>query len=439
MINNDALEFAPILAPRVSTRGKPPSDLVMAMAWQLCAQIPPRAVVLVDIVNETLANKISKAMQYSGRFSARPMCTWEQVDNMSMCVNETLTTQSGKEYIWRFHAGEWGWFDPDTLHKVNNTLIPVNRTVACYLPSPPPIYTWLRVRHSWIAVSADVEGPPPNAMMLYKQSIKDEVTHSLESRRRASEVMATQMRVSDDLRGNATACIEMLQSPSPDLQMLAHLVAPHPRLAHCLLGLGWNAVFRRFDAGPDPVAATRAIQDLVSSAVPDPDDSVDSSKRKQGDKNEISKIIVDMWSNLGAEVKADFEAAAAELADKYHILVCMYVCIYIYIYIYIYILSPAMTIQKCMTLLVCQARHKILKLQPLNWRTSVVFWCVLCVYVYVCMSPFVHVSVYVCVYVCKRMHLCMYACVCTYIFTHLISGIKLQFFLILLNKKGVRQ
>ncbi len=396
MINNDALEFAPILAPRVSNRGKPPSDLVMAMAWQLCAQIPPRAVVLVDIVNETLANKISKAMQYSGRFSARPMCTWELVDNMSMCVNETLTTQSGKDYVWRYHAGEWAWFDPDTLNKVNNTLMLVNRSVACYLPSPPPVYTWLRVRHAWIAVSADVEGPPPTAMMLYKQSIKDEVAHSLESRRRASEVFATQMRMSDDLRGNATTCIDMLQSQTPDLQALAHLVAPHPRLAHCLLGLGWNAVFRRFDTVPDPVAATRAIQDLLGSAVPDPDDAGESSRRKGmgGDKNEVAKIIADMWLNLGDDAKADFEAAARELAEKYHVLVrcfcfvcvcvlfllnlCVSLCMYVYVF----------------CVLVCgrfrgTMLRRILRLLLRSWLRSIMCWYVVfVVFCCVCLSLF---------------------------------------------------
>jgi hypothetical protein len=321
MINSDAVEFAHILAPRMS-RGKPPSDLVMAMVWQLCAQMPARAVVLVDIVNETLANKISKSMQYSGRYSARPACSWEHVDNISMSVNETILTPAGKDYAWRYHAGEWGWYDPDTLDKVDTTLMPANRTVAAYLPSPPVGFTWLRIGTSWIAVTADDDSPPPSAMMLYRQAVKDEVIHGIESRRRASEAVASQMKMSSDLRGNATECLNMLQDPSPDPNRLAQLVSPHPRLAHCLLTLGWNAVFRRFDFAPDVQAATRAIKDLLSTAVvDDAEDNTGDGKRKGSDKTEVNKIMSDMWANLAPATRELFENAAADLAGRYQAMV----------------------------------------------------------------------------------------------------------------------
>lgn len=265
IVTGEALEFAALLpgmagGGRWSGSKKANNDVVMAMAWQLTAQVPSRAVVWLNIANETTASRVAKAFQYHGRGTSRPLCVWETVDTMVGTANVTMQTPGNKDYVWRFHAGEWGWVDEETMSRApEGGIIKVeNRTFDVHMPSPPSPLRWAKAGKSWVTISPASVGPggslagsegPPGAFQLFKQTAKEAASFSVESMRRSAEVFS---KFSDELKGNLSAGLELLKSCDAGqavdvgvVKELGIMCEQHSKMAACFTTNGWNGAFRR--------------------------------------------------------------------------------------------------------------------------------------------------------------------------------------------------
>ena len=141
IINNDAIEsgHVRILVPRGRRGGgRRPSaslDPGMTLVWHLSSQIPARALVLIQVHNSTVAERIAKFVQANGRPNVRPSLSWAPVRTFETTAKWMRTSGSGQPLVWRYQEDRWGYHDPDTREFVPEPLESVNRSVECLLPT----------------------------------------------------------------------------------------------------------------------------------------------------------------------------------------------------------------------------------------------------------------------------------------------------------------
>ena len=191
-VSTEVLENIPKLelSRKVRIRGVTTNDPILLMGANFLAQIPPRCVVLLDFVNQTLANRISRVLQSYGRFPTRSSENWICPDTLDMLVNQTRCNERGNSFEWKCKDGRWSWMDPDTHVPVSSVLQEVRRTVRCFLPRPPAQHRWVKAPFfGWFLWP--VAGKPPPAYQLFRMFIKREMAYN-QSLRREEEAMMEQ-------------------------------------------------------------------------------------------------------------------------------------------------------------------------------------------------------------------------------------------------------
>eukprot|EP00960_Hanusia_phi_P048493 758974-Hanusia_phi.AAC.4 len=204
-INTEVLENIPKfeLSRKVRNKGVSPSDPMVLMGANFLAQIPSKCVVMLDFLNHTLANRVSKALQNYGRFSTRSSENWMCCDTLDVLINTTRYNDRGKSYDWKLQGGKWTWVDPDTLLPVSSVLQEVNRTVSCFLPRPTALHRWMKAPLCrWFLWP--VAGKPPSAFHLFRMFLRHELLHNIATRKEEEVSMEQRLNFFMKICSNVT-------------------------------------------------------------------------------------------------------------------------------------------------------------------------------------------------------------------------------------------
>ena len=181
IINNHALEAGLIRLEvprgRAMRRPSPSMPPLQTLVWHLSTQIPPRAMVLVDIANRTMADQVAKTVHYHGRQGQRPCLSWAPVRVYNGSAKVMRTSASGQPLAWRQIRGQWTYCDADTNEVVDEPVRTEMRSVPCLLPLLHDSHQWFEVAGRWVPLEVMVRAPAP--FQIFRIAVKIELAHEI--------------------------------------------------------------------------------------------------------------------------------------------------------------------------------------------------------------------------------------------------------------------
>lgn len=183
IINSDALEPGLVrinipqgrLGRRPALRGDP----LMMLIWHLSSQIPVRAIVLVDVHNKSVAERIAGTFQYHARQNVRPCLSWGPVQTYTRSTRSIRRSASGKEPLWRYQNYRWGYHDADTGQYMDDPVESIDRSVVCFLPTLADPYQWVQIGTGFQWLPLDVSAKPPPPFQVFRAAVKPQLVHRL--------------------------------------------------------------------------------------------------------------------------------------------------------------------------------------------------------------------------------------------------------------------
>lgn len=216
IINSDALDpgVVRISVPqgRVGRRPAYRGDPQMMLIWHLSSQIPIRAIVLVDVYDKGVAERIARTLQYQARQNVRQCLSWQPLQTYTRTIRSIRTSASGQKPIWRFQNDRWGYHDADTGQYIEEPAERVNRSVLCFLPSLRDPHQWVQVGAGlqWLSLDISVKPLPP--FQVFRAAVKPKLAHKLAERRDRERQQQERVAALMDEIGNATLVLSLVNN-----------------------------------------------------------------------------------------------------------------------------------------------------------------------------------------------------------------------------------
>ena len=279
IINSEVVESGLVrLRMPLGRAGRRPNfreDPQMMLIWHLASQIPARALVLIDIHNESLAEGVARGVQHHARHSVRDCLSWRPVGTFFCNVVRMRSSASGSDLVWRLHEDGWGYCDADTGQHITEPFVNTTQAVDCLLPTLEESYQWIQIGHALQWLPVDISAKPLPAFQLFRAAVKPRLAHQLAvQRQREGEQQA---RVTGLLHehGNLTLAMSLVSNMSTEAggdeaarraasalalaapatspagpqqhALLAAAASTYPSVRGCFYNNGWNVVSRQLD------------------------------------------------------------------------------------------------------------------------------------------------------------------------------------------------
>ena len=220
IINNEVLESGLVRLRMPQGRaGRRPNfreDPQMMLIWHLASQIPVRAVVLVDIHNESLAERVGRGVQHHARQTVRPCLSWHSVRTFSCNVVRMRTSASGSDLVWRFQKDGWGYCDADSGQAIAEPLVNVTQAVECLLPTLEESHRWIQIGKALVWLPVDVAAKPLPAFQLFRAAVKPKLAHQMALQREKEREQQARVTALLHEVGNLTLALSLVSNITKD-------------------------------------------------------------------------------------------------------------------------------------------------------------------------------------------------------------------------------